>query len=606
TAQAVNYSNIGETYRALGDNQLASQYYHAALNLDKQIGNKAKIAVCFNNIGLISLVSEDYEQALQYFFKAIEYSEKAENKINLANYFHNIGLTCFAKEDYQNAEKYFLKSIKLKEELRKNAEGIMRIKYLAQEMDTYENLITTYCIKGEPQKGYFASEKSKAQYLYEQLVNKTEYNHLAKTNFNYYKKNLKTSDAVISYQKTDFGYIVFFYTKELFFNIYLLYTSNQKQNQNTNTDYLVDYKDALHRGLKKKKQKQSTDYELPDFEQNLRQYVELLKEDQSPNQQKKKLASFFYQSLFSYFEEYLGNKKNILILPDGDLAFLPFETLIDNQGKYLIEKYNIRYCQSMAVLDVIKNQTNKKPKKSILAFGGAIYSNDQTDNVNELNPINYEYTRNYLYENQDKRNLKKIYQTIGIQNWSPLPGTLIEVNNIKAIYKKATIKTKTQASEDVVKSMSAKGELSQYQVIHFATHGLVLPEIPELSAIVLSQNQNDQEDGYLRVDEITQLKINADFVNLSACDTGLGKIYQGEGVIGLTQSFLIAGAKGISVSLWPISDEGTKEFMTSLYQLVKKENISYAEAISRIKRKFIKDSQFNNPFYWAPFVYYGQ
>ena len=137
-----------------------------------------------------------------------------------------------------------------------------------------------------------------------------------------------------------------------------------------------------------------------------------------------------------------------------------------------------------------------------------------------------------------------------------------------------------------------------------------MPDIPELSAIVLSQNENDLfgEDGYLRVEEITQLHIKSDFVNLSACESGLGKIYPGEGVVGLTQAFIIAGANSVSVSLWPVADEATSVFMTSVYQKIA-DGIPYSLAITDTKREFLSGyhgEDYKAPYYWAPFVYYGK
>jgi CHAT domain-containing protein len=105
--------------------------------------------------------------------------------------------------------------------------------------------------------------------------------------------------------------------------------------------------------------------------------------------------------------------------------------------------------------------------------------------------------------------------------------------------------------------------------------------------------------------EIVELNINADFVNLSACETGLGKIYGGEGVVGLTQSFLVAGANGLSVSLWQVADESTMELMVGMYRLVKEKGLSYDRAITEMKREFIRSNKYSDPFYWAPFVYYG-
>jgi hypothetical protein len=109
--------------------------------------------------------------------------------------------------------------------------------------------------------------------------------------------------------------------------------------------------------------------------------------------------------------------------------------------------------------------------------------------------------------------------------------------------------------------------------------------------------------------EIAELDIKADFVNLSACETGLGKIYGGEGVVGLTQSFLLAGANAVSVSLWMVADESTSQFMVSMYDRIQDKEISYADAMTEVKRRFINGNYgevYKAPYYWAPFVYYGK
>ena len=182
-----------------------------------------------------------------------------------------------------------------------------------------------------------------------------------------------------------------------------------------------------------------------------------------------------------------------------------------------------------------------------------------------------------------------------------------------SIISQCTIYTGADVSEYNLKQLSDDGNLRDYKVLHFATHGLVVPELPELSAVVLSlfENEQNNEDGYLTMKEIALLDINADFVNPSACETGLGKIYGGEGIVGLTQSFLIAGANGLSVSLWQVADESTMQFMIGMYKLVEEEGYSYDEAITEMKRRFIGRTNdngldYSNPFYWAPFVYYGE
>jgi len=128
---------------------------------------------------------------------------------------------------------------------------------------------------------------------------------------------------------------------------------------------------------------------------------------------------------------------------------------------------------------------------------------------------------------------------------------------------------------------------------------------PSKSAVVLTLNDKSGFDGYLTVPEIAKLTLNADFVNLSACETGLGKVMNGEGVMGLTQGFLTAGANGLSVTLWQVNDRSTEDFMKGVYAKVKEKNLSFAEAFTLQKREFIQGN-YSAPFFWAPFIYYGR
>jgi CHAT domain-containing protein len=277
-------------------------------------------------------------------------------------------------------------------------------------------------------------------------------------------------------------------------------------------------------------------------------------------------------------------------------------------GRYLIEKYNIKYTQSLTVMEIIEKRNYSNTRKSMIAFGGSIYDEitykkDMVETEQELANLKKEIS---LAANRGQ-STRDAYLSLGFGKWINLPGTLAEVNAIKTIVSDADLYTGKDADESVIKSLSVKGDLKNYKVLHFATHGLVVPEMPELSALVLSQYQDEKngEDGYLRMQEIAALDINADFVNLSACETGLGKIYDGEGVVGLIQSFLLAGANGLSVSLWQVDDKSTMEFMVGVYKKVNKNKMSYDKAIAEMKREFIR-GKYSSPFYWAPFVYYGK
>ena len=321
----------------------------------------------------------------------------------------------------------------------------------------------------------------------------------------------------------------------------------------------------------------------------------------------KEIAQGLYQYLIAPIEGNLIGKNELVIIPEGILSYLPFETLIDQNGKYLIEKYTIQYTQSATVWSLIQDRNYPTSRKPMLAFGGAVYQGtgavaSAVNSEDDISKLQSELKSN------NKTVTRGAYQKLGIGSWGDLPGTLKEVNTIKANVSGALVLTGSSVSEAKVSDMSTSGQLDDYKVIHFATHGIVVPEVPELSALVLSQSGNVKEDGYLTMNEIEGLKIKADFVNLSACETGLGKIYGGEGVVGLTQSFLVAGANGLSVSLWQVSDESTMNFMTGLYKEVNAGK-NYKEASTEMKRQFIKGThgdQYKKPYYWSPFVYYGK
>jgi CHAT domain-containing protein len=155
--------------------------------------------------------------------------------------------------------------------------------------------------------------------------------------------------------------------------------------------------------------------------------------------------------------------------------------------------------------------------------------------------------------------------------------------------------------------MSADGSLARYRALHFATHGVMVPGVPELSALVLTEagTRGAAEDGYLTMGEVSQLAIDADFVGLSACETGLGRLYEGEGVVGLAQAFLLAGARGLAVSLWQVADESTRAFMVDTYGLVRGKGLPWARAMTEVRRRLIASPAWKEPFFWAPFVYYG-
>ena len=323
------------------------------------------------------------------------------------------------------------------------------------------------------------------------------------------------------------------------------------------------------------------------------------------------MSNILYNHLIRPIEPLIGDKKELYIIPDGILAFLPFETLMDDQGKYLCEKYTIRYVQSASILNQLNKRNYASSRKPLIAFANPVYENVDPIEASQYPRTDYTGLQNQFdFAMTRSASMRPTYISLGVTKWNPLPGTKVEAENIGKIVSGAEIHLGNEASEEYFKSINSSGKLKNYKVIHFATHGFAFAPIPGMSSVILSQYKTShEEDGYLQLHEAESLDIQADLVTISACQTGLGRVFRGEGVMGLTSSFMIAGANGMAVSLWSVSDAGTAKFMSELYDRVYNQQQTFPEAFTTTKRDFIAGKygeQFSHPSIWAPFVYYGK
>ena len=150
--------------------------------------------------------------------------------------------------------------------------------------------------------------------------------------------------------------------------------------------------------------------------------------------------------------------------------------------------------------------------------------------------------------------------------------------------------------------------LSRYRYVHFASHALVNAQHPELSGIVLSLVAPDgsQQDGFLRLHDIYNMRLGADLVVLSACQTALGRDVRGEGMVGLTRGFMYAGAPRVVASLWDVRDQQTADLMTRFYQSVLKDGLRPAAALRAAQLAMLKDPARSAPAHWAGFILQGE
>lgn len=300
------------------------------------------------------------------------------------------------------------------------------------------------------------------------------------------------------------------------------------------------------------------------------------------------IGSAFYQSLIKPFEKQLAGKKKVIIIPDGQLSFVPFEILPNENGRHLIEQYTVSYLPSVKVATFLANrQAGYKGTKAAIIG----------------NPVYQELTEQDL-----QQGARPVYRSAEAHQWSSLPETKTEIDAIKKYYPQALVLSASNCTEEKFKTLFP-GSAEKYALVHFATHGHVIDDKPGLSSVVLNQLPGKRkDDGYLTADEIEKMKIPAQLVVLSACQTGKGMLMQGEGVQGLSSSFLVAGANSLVVSLWSVADKSTSLFMQEVYKMVNKEKLSFKDAVQKVKQAFLDGKmgeEYRKPYYWAPFIYIG-
>jgi len=294
------------------------------------------------------------------------------------------------------------------------------------------------------------------------------------------------------------------------------------------------------------------------------------------------------EAVFAPVAGWLQARRRLVIIPDGALVYVPFETLASGPAApagaqpaphYLLERFAISYAPSASVLRAMAARRAPRPQpRGLLAFG------DPITNGRGSVPA-----------------AARLDAARGL-SFNPLPYTRAEVEGIAALFgaDEREIHLGAGAVEEAVKTAS----LSRYRYLHFASHGHIVEDKPWRSGILLSPS--DREDGLLQVGEIASLRLNADLVTLSACRTGLGKLMRGEGMMGLTRAFAHAGARRVLVTLWDVNDMTTAGLMLDFYKGLRR-GLAPAEALQRAKRGFLRDpaSRRRHPYYWAPFTLVG-
>lgn len=292
-------------------------------------------------------------------------------------------------------------------------------------------------------------------------------------------------------------------------------------------------------------------------------------------------AHALYQLLVEPAAARLRGRDRLWIVPDGVLFEIPFELLLTKpagerpdwrRAKFLARDLSIGYAPSASLLTQLRQLPTTAANARILALG-------------------------------DPRFDTLVPPAGMTEPLTSLPQTRVEVEALSRLRGMQTVSLLgADATETRLRSALARDLPS---IVHLATHGLVDREEPSLTSVALGRDASESEDGYLYTLEILTLPLQTEMVVLSACDTGRGKLERGEGTIGLTRSFLAAGARRVVASLWPVADASTSQLMTAFYQQLLREDLPVDQALNRARARLWSQRETAHPYYWAPFVLMG-
>ena len=314
----------------------------------------------------------------------------------------------------------------------------------------------------------------------------------------------------------------------------------------------------------------------------------------------------------------LGDRTQLLVSPDGELNLLPFTALVDEQGRYLIERYSFAYLTSGR--DLLRMQMARKGGSKPLVVANPSFGEPATELLASA-AARPALPRTRRRSVTNARDLSETY-------FAPLGGTAQEARIIRMLFPEAGLLTEAQATESALKGAAAP------RVLHIATHGFFLSEpgavttgsLAKVTTRGIDANAKIEnpllrsglaltganlrmsganDDGILTALEASGLNLwGTKLVVLSACDTGLGEVRNGEGVYGLRRAFVLAGAESLVMSLWPVSDYATRNLMISYYKNLKL-GMGRGAALRHVQLDLLKGNRELHPFYWANFIQSG-
>ena len=613
--------NIGSVYHKLTDYPKALEYHEKSLEISREIGNRRGEGTTLGNIGNIYKELTDYPKALEYYEKILDISRELGERRSEGLSLQNIGIIYTKQQKYSKAEEHIKQALAIIHEIKAHqflqlCYSALGDCYVAQHMHSFAVDNYTKSIEiAENIRGKLEVEGQKTSYsagvsgIYEKIVSSNLKLNKNEDAFNYVERSRARSflDMLASGEVKvgKSSHKEFLKNEEKFFEKEKdLEEELIAAEENTVLSTELRGKMEEQRGLMIREREEKKEYEpelaslvtvnsltLPQVQalldnETILEYfltkektlIWLITKDDAEVYQVdiggdslKAMVEDYRSAIanLSEIEEQSSELYNLLIvpavkrietnklviIPHGILHYLPFQALQDEKGKYLLEKYQISYLPSASVMKYIIPKKRDKGK-TILALG---------------NP--------------------KLDKT----SFSPIPFAVQEVKAITKKYSKSKLLIGVDATEEKFRELAPN-----YDILHFACHAELNSAYPLYSGLLLSSTE--EQDGELYVHELFTMDLNASLVILSACETGLGHLTNGDEMVGLSRAFIYAGTPSVISSLWMVEDESTSYLMEQFYNNLQKYN--KAESLQKAQLQTMK--KYKNLRSWASFVLVGE
>lgn len=633
--RAMSLNNVAGCYAELGDKQKALEYYTEALALHRTAEKEKQFAITLKNVGVFYRDERDTAKALEHLNEARRISIKIGDPNTEASVLSELATLELRRGNTLEARKLIEEAIDVIESVRNNLKSQqLRTSFLASVRKYYEFDIDVLMRmhRERPAEGFAAaalqiSERSRARSLLELLREaRAEIREGVDGSLLEREKVLRRTIAEKAEQQTRFGNrysdeqslalskeIEALATEYDQVQAHIRQTSPryaslieplpigveaiQKQVLDENT-LLLEYALGEEKSFVWAVTPDSVKaFELPGraaIEQEAKRFYQLSSERVVSAEYAKAAAQLSRMLLAPVAAEL--KQKRLVIVAEGVLQYVPFAALPKpGVERPLIVEHELVTLPSASVLAVLREErANRKPAgKGVAVLADPVFSASDSR-------LAFGHA-----VSADNSSVSDVQRAAGLGDLARLRFSRQEADEIVRL---SGDKRDLKALDFRANRAVATAGLSDYRIVHFATHGLINNQHPDLSGIVLSlvDEQGRSQNGFLRLYDIYNLKLNADLVVLSACQTALGKEIKGEGLMGLTRGFMYAGAPRVVASFWRIDDRASAEFMRRFYAAMLKDGLRPAAALRAAQVSMLSDKRWQSPHYWAAFTMQGE